>query len=110
MNWEKEAGKLIVEIISGHDKKGLEKGIRLRNLGVVKVDGNLMGQFMGTCLFPADAYERSARIDLGLKRLNTQLRCCSKAYLAHRESRRCRESDIICKNWGYCMREEASRR
>ncbi|MBO3842804.1 MAG: HD domain-containing protein, partial [Candidatus Brockarchaeota archaeon] len=68
MNWEEEANKWIIEIISGHEKKELKEGIRLRNLGVVKVDGNLMGPFMGTCLSPSDAYERSARIDLALKK------------------------------------------
>ncbi|MEM3649089.1 MAG: hypothetical protein QW506_08015, partial [Thermoproteota archaeon] len=68
MSWEGEADKWIIELISGHDKKELDEGARLRNLGVVKVDGNLMGPFMGTCLSPADAYERSARIDLALKK------------------------------------------
>ncbi|MEM3448992.1 MAG: HD domain-containing protein [Thermoproteota archaeon] len=68
MNWEGEADKWVIEIISGHEKKELKEAIRLRNLGVVKVDGNLMGPFMGTCLSPSDAYERSARIDLALKK------------------------------------------
>jgi hypothetical protein len=62
------ASKWIVELIAGHNKEELEGKIRLRNLGIMKVDGNLMGVFMATCLSAADAYERSARIDLALKK------------------------------------------
>jgi len=71
--WD-EAGRSIIELISGHDKEELdciamgEVGYEYRNLAVVKLDGNLMGPFMVSCISPTDAYERSARIDIALKK------------------------------------------
>ncbi|MGQ9690653.1 MAG: Cas10/Cmr2 second palm domain-containing protein [Thermoproteota archaeon] len=73
LDWDKASQK-IIELISGHDKEelnGLEsaKGnVKLRNIGIIKLDGNLMGPFMATSISPSDAYERSARIDLALKK------------------------------------------
>lgn len=79
LTWEKAdqgiaASEKIIELISGHDKNELSKlsggtdEIRERNIGIIKLDGNLMGSFMATCISPSDAYERSARIDLALKK------------------------------------------
>ena len=70
--WE-EISKYVVELISGHDKHEIGeklKGGRVewRDLAVVKVDGNLMGAFMASALSMADAYERSVRVDLALKK------------------------------------------
>lgn len=66
-----KASERIMEIISGHDREELEElggRARMRNIAVVKVDGTLMGPLMATCLSIADAYERSARIDIALKK------------------------------------------
>ena len=69
-----EAGRSIIELISGHDKEELysitrgEAGYEYRNIAVVKFNGNLMGPFMASCISPTDAYERSARIDIALKK------------------------------------------
>lgn len=66
-----KASERIMEIIAGHDLEDLQKlgdGARMRNIAVIKVDGTLMGPFMATCLSIADAYERSARIDIALKK------------------------------------------
>ena len=66
------ASRYMVELVAGHDGaelRGLERGyVRLRDVAALRVDGNLVGAFMATCLSPTDAYERSARIDLALKR------------------------------------------
>ncbi len=73
LDW-REASQKIIELISGHDEKELEllesaKGdVKLRNIGIIKLDGNLMGPFMATSISPTDVYERSARIDLALKK------------------------------------------
>lgn len=73
LEWS-EAGRIIIELISGHDREELdnvnrgEAGYEYRNLAVVKLDGNLMGPFMASCISPTDAYERSARIDIALKK------------------------------------------
>lgn len=66
-----KASERIMEIIAGHDYRELQELGRLartRNIAVVKVDGVLMGPLMATCLSIADAYERSARIDMALKK------------------------------------------
>ncbi|MCX8171652.1 MAG: hypothetical protein N3E47_06785, partial [Candidatus Bathyarchaeota archaeon] len=76
MPWDEEgaqvrASERIMEIIAGHDRKELQelgKLARIRNISVIKVDGTLIGPLMTTCLSIADAYERSARIDLALKK------------------------------------------
>jgi len=73
LEWS-EAGRVIIELISGHDGKELEgvikgeAGYKYRNIAVVKLDGNLMGPFMASCISLTDAYERSARIDIALKK------------------------------------------
>ena len=73
LEWS-EAGRIIIELISGHDREELdhvikgEVGYKYRNIAVVKLDGNLMGPFMASCISPTDAYERSARIDIALKK------------------------------------------
>ncbi len=61
-----EVADMIMEIIAGHDSK--PEGERLLNLAVVDVDGNLMGAFMSKAFSLSDALERSARIDLALKK------------------------------------------
>ena len=77
MPWKEEgvvisASDYIVEIIAGHDKNELERlgtnDIKRRNLAVLNADGNLIGPLMATCFSPTDAYERSARLDLALKK------------------------------------------
>ena len=73
LRWD-EAGRVMIELISGHDGKELEgvirgeAGYKYRNVAVVKLDGNLMGPFMASCISLTDAYERSARIDIALKK------------------------------------------
>ncbi|MCS7098595.1 MAG: HD domain-containing protein, partial [Candidatus Methanomethyliaceae archaeon] len=68
MDWT-NASKWIMEIIAGHDKDELMGiGVKRRNIAVIKIDGALIGPFMSTCLSVSDAYERSARIDLALKK------------------------------------------
>ncbi|MEM2178320.1 MAG: HD domain-containing protein [Candidatus Methanomethylicaceae archaeon] len=70
-DWD-DISKYIIEIISGHSEielDFLERGrIKRRNVAIVKIDGNLMGPFMGTSISFTDVYERSARIDLALKK------------------------------------------
>lgn len=70
LSWD-EVKENIIEVLAGHDEDELkelrEAKIEYRDLAVVKLDGNLMGPFMFTCVSPTDAYERSARIDLALK-------------------------------------------
>ncbi len=61
----REVKDYIMEIISGHD---LEREERLLNLATLKIDGNLMGAFMARSVSLSDALERSARVDLALKR------------------------------------------
>lgn len=75
MNWEGKdlsASQYAIELVAGHDREELEQlregKIELRNVSVIKTDGNLVGPFMATCVSPTDAYERSARIDLALKK------------------------------------------
>ena len=66
-----DASKYVIELISGHDGFELMKlrsgEVKVRNIAVLKIDGNLMGPFMATSISPSDMYERSARIDLALK-------------------------------------------
>lgn len=70
-----KASEKIMELIAGHDRNELERSARMRNIAVIKVDGTLMGALMATSLSIADAYERSARIDLALKKaLDTAIR------------------------------------
>jgi len=67
----KEWGKVgdnIMAIIAGHDFEELESGMEKRDYAVLSADGNIMGTFMGTSITLTDMYERSARIDLALKR------------------------------------------
>ncbi len=69
---EVTASRYIIEMVAGHDKDELEAlregEIERRDVAAIRVDGNLIGAFMATCLSPTDAYERSARIDLALKK------------------------------------------
>lgn len=71
LNWTDVKG-LIIEIVAGHDVEELKKlkygGVERRNLGVIKADGNLMGAFIGEAIHISDAVERSARIDLAMKK------------------------------------------
>lgn len=70
-DWDK-INKYIIEMISGHSEieiDALEAGeIERRNVAIIKMDGNLMGPFIGTSISFTDLYERSARIDLALKK------------------------------------------
>ncbi len=59
---------VLIEIIAGHDAPKEIKEGRLLNVAVLKVDGNLMGAFMARSISFSDALERSARIDLALKK------------------------------------------
>lgn len=79
MEWESKNGisasKYVVEIISGHNREELEAiegltrpRVEIRDIATVKVDGNLIGAFITTCVSPSDAFERSVRIDLALKK------------------------------------------
>lgn len=64
----------IMELIAGHDVEDIKKMINgerieeLRNLAVIKLDGNLAGAFMACSISLSDFMERSARIDISLKR------------------------------------------
>ncbi|MCR6692984.1 MAG: HD domain-containing protein, partial [archaeon YNP-LCB-003-016] len=70
LDW-KDANRYVIELISGHDGLELEKlkkkEVEIRDIAVLKIDGNLMGPFMATSISPTDMYERSARIDIALK-------------------------------------------
>lgn len=68
-----EISKYVVELVSGHSKQEIYEKLRggrveWRDLAAIKVDGNLMGAFMASAVSVADAYERSIRVDLALKR------------------------------------------
>lgn len=65
--WE-EVENNLMEILAGHDLNELERGVERRNYAVLKADGGFMGAFMGTSISLTDAIERSARIDLSLKK------------------------------------------
>lgn len=73
LDWKgaKGANRYVIELISGHDGLELEKlekkEVEIRDIAVLKIDGNLMGPFMATSISPTDMYERSARIDIALK-------------------------------------------
>jgi hypothetical protein len=70
----------VMELIAGHSiedlrKMGLLKAqsvesgeVRTRNLALIRMDGNLMGLFFANAISLTDAVERSARVDLALKR------------------------------------------
>lgn len=57
----------VMYLIAGHPHATLQLGERKRNLAVIKVDGNLMGEFFAGALSLSDAIERSARVDMALK-------------------------------------------
>jgi hypothetical protein len=73
-SWDEGGGEKIIELIAGHDERELDRletggsGVLLRNISAIKLDGNLIGSFMGTCVSISDMYERSTRIDLALKK------------------------------------------
>ena len=84
MPWQ-EASKWIIEIIAGHSREELESlgvvtkrseglseqersRVEWRDIAMLKLDGNLMGPFLGTSVSFTDAFERSARIDLAMKK------------------------------------------
>jgi len=60
----------IMEIIAGHSPQEFSKGEPepILNLAILKVDGNLIGAFMAKSFSLSDALEKSARIDLALKK------------------------------------------
>ncbi|RSN67857.1 HD domain-containing protein [Candidatus Korarchaeum cryptofilum] len=61
-----DVSEWILELIAGHDEEPGEE--RYLNIAVVKLDGNLMGSFMARSINLSDALERSARIDISLKK------------------------------------------
>ncbi|MEM0359001.1 MAG: HD domain-containing protein [Candidatus Hadarchaeales archaeon] len=64
----KDASVKLMEIIAGHDLEEIRRGVEQRNYAVLKVDGVCMGAFMASAISITDACERSARIDISLKR------------------------------------------
>jgi len=68
----KDVSEWIMELIAGHDENPREKDKkseeRYLNIAIIKLDGNLMGAFMARSISLSDALERSARIDMALKR------------------------------------------
>jgi len=66
-DWKGAAGE-VMAVVAGHDFEELEGGMEKRDYAVLSADGNLMGAFMGTSITLTDMYERSARIDLALKK------------------------------------------
>jgi len=64
----KGAADEVMAVVAGHDFEELEGGMEKRDYAVLSADGNLMGAFMGTSITLTDMYERSARIDLALKK------------------------------------------
>jgi len=69
-NW-KDVKMYIMEIIAGHEAKEIERigiDITLRDVAVIKFDGNLMGIFMREAISFTDAIERSFRVDVALKK------------------------------------------
>lgn len=60
----------ILEYIAGHTIEEIKKKDidEYKNIAYIKIDGNLMGQFMASSISISDAYERSVRIDGSLKR------------------------------------------
>ncbi|MEM4973337.1 MAG: hypothetical protein QXR87_06500, partial [Candidatus Hadarchaeales archaeon] len=66
-SWE-DASARLMEIIAGHDLEEIRRGVEQRNYAVLKVDGVCMGAFMASAISITDACERSARIDISLKK------------------------------------------
>jgi HD superfamily phosphodiesterase len=68
----KDVSEWIMELIAGHDENPRERDKkseeRYLNIAIIKLDGNLMGAFMARSISLSDALERSARIDMALKR------------------------------------------
>jgi hypothetical protein len=58
----------ILEYIGGLNIEELTDLEEYLNIGFVRVDGNLIGQFMSTAVSITDAFERSIRIDTSLKK------------------------------------------
>lgn len=60
----------ILEYIAGHTiQEIMDNRIKeYKNIACMKIDGNLMGQFMASSISITDAYERSIRIDQSLKK------------------------------------------
>lgn len=80
MDWQQVSGG-IMELLAGHSVNDLaslglitggpnasSRRPRIRNIGLIKVDGNLMGSFFGESVSITDALERSARVDIALKK------------------------------------------
>jgi len=66
LEWDK-LSKQVIEYIAGHSAEGLEPGEEQLNCAIVKFDGNLIGQLMGSSISITDACERSFRIDSSVK-------------------------------------------
>ena len=68
----KDASNVIMEIIAGHSREEIYKletgNIARRNIALIKIDGNLMGEFMASSLSISDVLERSFRVDSALKK------------------------------------------
>ncbi|RLI75664.1 hypothetical protein DRP04_13290, partial [Archaeoglobales archaeon] len=66
----KDISRYIMEIIAGHDPEELEslgRDVRLRDVAVIKFDGNMMGAFISEAISFTDAIERSFRVDIAIK-------------------------------------------
>ncbi len=68
-----EVSEHILEYISGIDVETLRNGsvsneMKMPNIAILKIDGNLMGNYMSKSITFSDMIERSIRIDLALKR------------------------------------------
>ncbi|MEM2857114.1 MAG: HD domain-containing protein [Candidatus Nitrosocaldaceae archaeon] len=85
----------ILEYIAGHAIQEIEdnKIKAYKNLAYMKIDGNLMGQFMASSISITDAYERSVRIDQSLKKALHDF-LLKLAGLANRDSNWCNKEYI----------------
>lgn len=66
-NWGDEQSFDVMYVVAGHRTPSQEPGERVRNVAVVKLDGNLMGEFFANSVSISDMIERSARVDIALK-------------------------------------------
>jgi hypothetical protein len=65
--------KYVLEYIAGGTREEVKEGRfkEYKNLAVLRLDANLAGAFMGSAVSITDAFERSIRIDLSIKKSYT---------------------------------------
>jgi hypothetical protein len=65
--------KYVLEYIAGGTREEVKEGRfkEYKNLAVLRLDANLAGAFMGSAVSITDAFERSIRIDLSIKKAYT---------------------------------------